>query len=145
MYDAILVPVDGSDVADAALDHALSLAAATDAAVHALFVADTAQDSVTVVGTDVIDALVEEGQSIVDRAESTAEARGVRVETAVEQGDPVDAIIEHAEGRGVDLVVMGTHGRGGIKRYLLGSVTERVLRSTDVPVLVVGPLDEDEE
>jgi len=82
MYDAILVPIDGSDVAEAALDHALSLATETDATVHVLFVADTAQDSVTVVGTDVVDALVREGQSVVERAAATATAVPTTAATA---------------------------------------------------------------
>jgi len=143
MYDAILVPIDGSDVAEAALEHALSLATETDATVHVLFVADTAQDSVTVVGTDVVDALVREGQSVVERAAATAADRDVPVETAVRQGTPAEVIVDYAGEVGVDLVVLGTHGRGGLRRYLLGSVTESVLRTTDVPTLAVGPLDEE--
>jgi len=143
MYDAILVPIDGSDVAEAALEHALSLAIETDATVHVLFVADTAQDSVTVVGTDVVDALVREGQSVVERAAATAADRDVPVETAVRQGTPAEVIVDYAGEVGVDLVVLGTHGRGGLRRYLLGSVTESVLRTTDVPTLAVGPLDEE--
>jgi len=143
MYDAILVPIDGSDVAEAALEHALSLAIETDATVHVLFVADTAQDSVTVVGTDVVDALVREGQSVVERAAATGADRDVPVETAVRQGTPAEVIVDYAGEVGVDLVVLGTHGRGGLRRYLLGSVTESVLRTTDVPTLAVGPLDEE--
>jgi nucleotide-binding universal stress UspA family protein len=64
------------------------------------------------------------------------------VTTEVLQGDPVETIADYAGEYGVDLVVMGTHGRGGVSRMLLGSVTERVVRTAPVPVLTVRVDDE---
>ena len=139
MYGSILVPIDGSDVADFAFEEALSLAKALDAAVHVLFVADTAHDSVTVVGTDVIDALEQEGEGIVAEAAERARERGIAVTTEVLQGDPAETIIDYGATRDVDVVVMGTQGRTGLSRALLGSVTEKVVREATVPVLTVGP------
>lgn len=59
--------------------------------------------------------------------------------TVVEQGVPADAIVDYAERRGMDLVVMGTQGRAGLRRAFLGSVTDRVVRTSPVPVVTVGP------
>lgn len=143
MYETILAPIDGSEAAAASLEHALSLGETFDGTVHVLFVADTAQDSVTVVGTDVIDALVGEGTTVVEEAEERAQRRGIDVQTAVEQGDPASVILDHAEKVDADVIVMGTHGRRGLTRFLLGSVTERVLRSASAPVIAVTPSDDE--
>lgn len=142
MYDAICFPTDGSDAANAALEHALDLATTYDAKLYVLYVADTNRDSVTTLGTTVVDALVEEGEATVEAVEKRAADRGIDVLADVVQGDPSQAIVEYVDDRDVDLVVMGTHGRRGLDRYLLGSVTERVIRTVDVPVLVVR--DEDD-
>ena len=139
MYDDLLFPTDGSDGATAALDHTLDIAAAHDATVHLLNVADTARDSVTRIGGEVIDALEAEGERIVDEASERASERGVSTETDVLQGEPYSTIVDYADDRGVDLVVMPTHGRKGLERFLLGSVTERVVRRANVPVLTVRP------
>jgi nucleotide-binding universal stress UspA family protein len=139
MYDAILVPTDGSDPATAALDHAISLAARHDATLHVVFVADTTVDSVTNVQGRVLDTLESEGEEVVDDAATRAAASGVDVVTEVLQGEPHATIVDYADVVPVDLVVMATHGRRGLERALLGSLTERVVRTADPPVLTVGP------
>jgi nucleotide-binding universal stress UspA family protein len=153
MYDRILVPTDGSDVAEAAVDHALDLAEKYDAEVHALYVVDI--DSVNFsLGTEQVDRLkqgrFDEMGELKDRADeatgavaASAAERGVEVVEHVSGGRPHKVIGDYAEDHGVDLIVMGSHGRAGVRRALLGSVTERTLRSTHVPVLVVDYLDED--
>lgn len=137
-YDTILVPTDGSDAADPALAHAFDIAEAFDSTVHAIYVADTNRDTVTVIGTEVVDALVEVGEEAVASIVERGDRRGVPVVDEVVQGDPVSTIVDYADRRGVDLIVMSSHGRRGLPRYLLGSVTERVARTTDVPVLIVS-------
>lgn len=137
-YDAILVPTDGSDAVDSAIEHAFDLAEAFDSTVHALYVADTNRDSVTLVGTDVVDALVEVGEEAVESIGKRGERRGVTIIDEVMQGNPASTIVDYADGHGVDLIVMSSHGRRGLPRYLLGSVTERVARTTDVPVMIVS-------
>lgn len=139
MYRRILVPMDGSAVADAAFEHALSIADAVGAAVDVLYVADTAQDSVTVVGADVIDALEREGEEVVSDAADRARDYGVEVTTEVLQGAPTETILDYVEKREVDIIVMGTQGRTGLSRALLGSTAEKVIRKATVPVLTVGP------
>ena len=139
MYRRILVPIDGSAVADAAFDHALSIADAVGASVDVLYVADTAQDSVTVVGNDVVDALEQEGEDVVTSAADRARTQDIEVTTEVLQGDPAETILDYVETRDADVIVMGTQGRTGLTRALLGSVAEKVIRNATVPVLTVGP------
>jgi len=137
MYKEILLPFDGSDGAAAALHHAAEIAHWGDATIHVLFVADTTRDSVTVIEGKPIDALVDHGEDVVEQAEKTLQSLGVDYETDVVQGNPAPTIAEYAGQYGYDLIVMPTHGRGGISRYLIGSVTEKVIRLSSVPVLTV--------
>jgi len=147
MYERILIPTDGSNVAESAVTHALDIAKQYDAELHALFVADT--DAIAYgLAADEVERIREgdfEEMGELDR--QATDATGYVVEKAEEHGvtlrehhaggKPHEVIAEHAESKDIDLVVMGSHGRAGVRRALLGSVTERTLRSTDVPVLVV--------
>lgn len=142
MYTRILFPTDGSDAATAALGYALDVAAAHDATLHVLNVADTTRDSLTRIGDEVVDVLEREGREIVDAAAERARDRGVPVVADVLQGDPGETILEYADAADVDLVVMPTHGRKGLHRVLLGSVTERVCNASDVPVVTVNPAED---
>lgn len=137
MFEEILLPTDGSEGTDEAVDHALDIAERFDATAYVVHVADTNKDSVTVVGTEVVDALEREGEEIVDSTAEAARRRGVDVRTEVVQGDPATTIADYATERGMDLVAMPTHGRSGIGEHILGSVTERVVRLSEVPVLTV--------
>ncbi|WP_306061164.1 universal stress protein [Natronococcus wangiae] len=137
MYENILLPFDGSEGAAEALHHTSEIAHRLDATIHVLFVADTTRDSVTVVGDEVVDALVQEGEDIVEEAAKTLDTLGVSYDTDVVQGNPAPQIVEHAEHFGYDLIVMSTHAREGLSRYLLGSVSEKVVRLSSIPVLTV--------
>lgn len=137
MYDRILVPIDGSNPATAALDHALEIARDWDAAVSLLYVADTNEPSQTRLGTEVVDVLEREGEEILSDARDRATDYRVSVTTDVVQGMPHDAIVEYARTHDADLIVMGTHGRDGLERYVLGSVAARVVNEATVPVLTV--------
>ncbi|OLZ41992.1 universal stress protein UspA [Natrinema saccharevitans] len=135
MYQNILLPFDGSDEAAAALHHAAEVAHWADATIRVLFVADTTRDSVTVVETQVVDALVEEGEDVVEEAEKTLHTLGADYDSDIVQGNPAPAIVEYADRHDHDLIVMLTHARTGVSRFLLGSVTETVVRLSSVPVL----------
>jgi nucleotide-binding universal stress UspA family protein len=140
-YDRILVPTDGSDTASAAVDHALGLAEQFGATVHAVAVIDTSALAGAFDGGPVVDdvvADVTEGceRAVAGVADRCAD-RGVAAVTAVEQGTPYRVLADYVDEAGIDIVAMGTHGRRGVGRYLLGSVTERVVRTSDVPVLSV--------
>lgn len=137
MYDRLLVPTDGSPEVDAVIDHAAGLAAAHDAALHAVYVVNTAgyaglPGDGTVGGLDAM--MNEQGETALDRA---AEHAGGLTERVLVEGSPSEEIVDYAEEASCDLIVMGTHGRGGIDRLLLGSVAERVVRTSSVPVLTV--------
>jgi nucleotide-binding universal stress UspA family protein len=139
MYSRILFPTDGSDPAHDAFEYALDVAVAHDATLHVLTVADTNQDSLTLVEGRVVDVLEDEGRRIVDEAAARADERGVSTVTSVLQGDPALTIVDYADEYDADLVVMPTHGRTGLSRVLLGSVTERVVGAAETPVVVVSP------
>ncbi|MFW5903416.1 MAG: universal stress protein [Halolamina sp.] len=142
MYERILFPTDGSEAAEAVLEHVLDLAAGVDATLYVLNVADTNRDSVARIDGEVVDVLEEEGEKIVEAVADRARERGVPVETEVLQGDPYRTILDYADRRDVELIALPTRSRGVLDRFLLGSVTERVVRRSDVPVLTIRP-DED--
>lgn len=152
MYDTILVPTDGSAAADRALGEAIDLASETGATLHVLYVVDTGAAGWAGIGEEefgievqqAIEYLQEEGEEATAAALEAARESDVEVVTAVEDGTPFRRIVAYAEEHDVDLVVMGTHGRTGLDRYLLGSTTERVVRRSPIPVLTVR-YDENED
>jgi nucleotide-binding universal stress UspA family protein len=137
MYDQILVPVDGSDPATAALDHALDIAADHEATLHIINVADTNVPSLTRVGVDVVDALVQEGAQIVSEARERGEKQDSKIVTEVIQGEPAAAILEYDERYEIDCIVMGTRGQRDLGEYVLGNVTDQVVTTTETPVITV--------
>ena len=139
MYDTILFPTDGSDTAESVLEYAIDVADEHDAEIHVLYVADTDRDSLTTVREEVVDSLKQVGEHAVAETADRVRERGLAVHTSVLQGDPSRTIVDYAAEAAVDLVVMSTHGRRGVERALLGSVTERVVNTAPVPVVVVNP------
>jgi nucleotide-binding universal stress UspA family protein len=136
--DRVLVPTDGSEPAAAAVDHAVAIAAACDARVRVVSVVNDRALAVQseLVRTDrLLDSLEEHAANAVRTVAKRCERAGVPVETAVARGAPARAICEDAED--ADLVVMGSHGRSGLDRVLLGSVAERTVRHAPVPVVTV--------
>ncbi|WP_129116490.1 universal stress protein [Halegenticoccus tardaugens] len=141
MYDAILVPTDGSEHAEAAADHAVSIAARYGATVHAVNVVDlTAEAGLFDAGglpKEFVERLDAEGEKATERIAEKADRADVRVATAVLRGTPHRAILDYASDNDVDLIVMGGRGLTGVHRVLLGSVTERIIQRADAPVLTV--------
>lgn len=132
----VLVPIDGSDPADAALEYAFERFG--DADVTALYVMDPVDGAWGPGSADGWLATAEDRSEVVlSTVEERAAEAGRDVETDSVVGRPARAIVEYAEERGVDHVVMGSHGRDGISRVLLGSVAETVVRRSPVPVTVV--------
>ena len=151
MYDSILVPTDGSSHADAAIEHALDLAERYDATLHALYVVDIsypyADFGTAGVNWDTVtDAQEGQGEQATATVRERGEERGIPVETEVRQSTSIyGPILDYVDDNDIDLLVMGTHGRRGLDRYLLGSVTEKIVRLADVPVLTVKAWDEEDE
>ena len=133
MFDRILVPLDGSEESTRALGQAVGLARAVDASLHALTVVDI-RDLET---ADDVDDEMDAAAALIEETLGTVASDDLPTTTAVERGVPDEIIREYAAGHDIDLVVMGTHGRTGVRRFVLGSVTEKVVRLSDVPVLVV--------
>ncbi|MFB6172671.1 MAG: universal stress protein [Haloarculaceae archaeon] len=139
MYEDVLLAVDGSESNEPAVERALDLAAATGATLHVVHVVDrtTAVTAAAEGAERVLAALEAAGRDVVDAAVARAEQRDLSVEASVLSGAPHRAILDYAADREVDVIVVGTHGRTGVERVVLGSVAERVVRRADVPVLVV--------
>ena len=147
-YDDVLVPVDGSDAAGAAVDHVLAIAGAFDARVHALNVVEVGglvTDADTAPSPGVFNRLESLGDEATGAVADRAREAGLDVFTEVREGSSGKAILDSADEQGIDLIAMGTHGRSGLERILLGSTTERIVRRADSPVLAVRPREEVEE
>lgn len=142
MYERILVPVDGSPTANQGLAEAIKLAKLTGASLRIVHVVDEltfATGYETATG-DLIGLLREAGAQILSAAKAVAEAAGVEAETALPEvfGSRLcDIVGEQATLWGADLIVIGTHGRRGLGRLLIGSDAEQIVRTAPVPVLLV--------
>ena len=136
-FSKILVPLDGSILAEAALWKAMEIA---DGGTISLL---RAAEAATLPGVDSPKAQVaafRESQEYLRRVVKRLNSRGMsNVEANVSYGPPTASIVEAAHTQKVDLIVMSTHGRSGLGRLVLGSVTESVLRGTTVPILIVRP------
>jgi nucleotide-binding universal stress UspA family protein len=144
MYDDILLPTDGSDSIAAAATHAETLADRFDATLHVLSVVDTRNRFESPTSGLSVDAWVDAERDRADRAVEDTVAPlpdDLSVETAVVEGVPKTAILDYVEDEGIDMVVMGTHGRTGLDHYLIGSVAEKVVRRSPVPVVTVRLAD----
>lgn len=139
-YNQVLVPTDGSEASQRATEHAVSIADRQGATLHVLHVVDAGPDS-TPDGRGGLNAddLRKGGESAIEAVTERAERAGVAVETFVDAGVAYQSIVEYVDTNDIDLVVMGTRGRSGIHRFLLGSVAEKVLRTVDAPVMTVRP------
>jgi nucleotide-binding universal stress UspA family protein len=152
MYRRILVPLDGSELAEKALAEAQDLATMMKVPVHLLRVVDfTRLESYGPYGLameytsfePILSEETETAQTYLDEVKSRAEALGLTVTAEVRRG-PVTREIVDAASEG-DLLVMASHGRGGISRWLLGSVAEDVLRHSRVPILLIRAKEDDDD
>jgi len=143
VYDRILLSTDGTVASERAEAHAIELAAAHDAVLHALYVVD--EDVVNAYsGDEYVDEAEGPEHGLEERAEETLAAlrdraadAGVDAETAIHHGTPAETIVAYADDHDVDVLVLGTKRRPEEYRALLGSVTDRVLRLTTRPATVV--------
>ena len=139
MYNNILVPTDGSQGANAALEHGLEIASKWDATLHTLYVVDTRLAR----SGPLLETLRDEGRGAVRNVEVTGTQAGLTVVTEIVEGNPHEEILDYVSEHGIDMVIMGTHGRTGLDRVVMGSVAERVVRRSPVPVLTVRDEEQD--
>ena len=142
-FDHIVIATDGSESVRRAVRVALDFAERFDATVHALYVVDEGEveSSPERVREEMRAALDDSGEEALREVVAAADRP---VTTAVREGRPATVIREYAVEHGADVVAMGTRGRHGENRFLIGSVAERVVRTCPVPVLTVRQLDESE-
>ncbi|WP_254864808.1 universal stress protein [Halovivax gelatinilyticus] len=141
-FETLLVPTDGSEPAEHAARRGFDLASDLDATVHILSVADVALatgvgyagDSESI-RTRLRDAATTRAESLHDEAVE----RGIEAIVATREGIPADEIVSYADDHAIDAIVIGTTGRGGFARAIVGSVADKVVRTSPVPVCTVGP------
>ncbi len=145
MYRKILIATDGSDSSTKSSRHGVKLAKALGSDVLVLYVINEMAISKVIAslvlkGTsedDLRGALKASAEKIVAEVAKMGEASGVRVEPFIREGDPASMILDLARIEGVDLILMGSHGEGGITKRLIGSVAQKVLNWSLTPVMIV--------
>ena len=142
MYQRILVPIDGSATSDCGLDEAIRLAKLTGGRLRLVHVVDglVLSTGLEFATCDVVGLLVEAGAEILSAARAKVESAGVAVDTFLSHtlAERVcDVVVAQARQWKGDLIVIGTHGRRGAKRLLIGSDAEQIVRTAPVPVLLI--------
>ena len=159
MYSNVLVPLDGSEVSERALAHAQNMAKAFGARVYLLQVIsvtheyeaarDAGGESPSVaeysleIAREITTGRQTRAEQYLEEAAARLASQAIQVDTAVRQGLTLETITTFVEEHEIDLIVMSTHGRGYFQRFLVGSVTDRVIRSSPVPVVAIPPGDGD--
>ena len=139
MYKKILVPIDGSEFARDAGLHALFLAKICDAEIIALSVSE----NYFINGISINDEVEQINQILKDRCKSDLEefeemnGEDIKISSIIKEGAPAKLILEVADEENVDLIVMGSSGKSGFDRFILGSVSDKVVNAAKCPVLVV--------
>ena len=142
MTNSIIIPTDGSEYAEEAAEVGFDFAEKLDATVHVLAVGDVSLAEISAIGggppkskEDVTEIAAEWAT----RLAATAEEQGLDVETVVRTGTPADEIADYAAALDPDMIVIGTAGRTGFERRIVGSVTDKVVRTAPAPVVTVWP------
>jgi len=140
VYNKILVPTDGSEVSLEAAKHAIEMAKAMNSRIYAIYVVDI----VPFIGLpteglweSMKEILEEEGNDALNKISHMAKDYNVDIKVEILEGNPVKEIVDYAERKKVDLIVMGTIGKTGLDKLLLGSVAEKVTKKSHCPILLV--------
>ena len=143
MYDKILVPLDGSDLAELAIRHAQEIARGARSEILLLqainFPYPVVPEAALVPDAKWLAGAKNDASRYLEGIAAPLREAGMRVRTLMDERPPADAILHVAAGEGVDLIIMSTHGRGGLSRMLMGSVAESVFRATPRTVMLVKP------
>lgn len=139
-YNRILAPTDGSSGSDAAMREAVEIAERNDGKLFVIHVTDTSETILFPPESNreqLINSYEERAAELADQAADIAREADVEVTVDVVEGAPHETIVTYADENEIDLIAMGTHGRRGLERTLLGSTTEKTVRTANVPVIVV--------
>lgn len=137
----ILIATDGSETAKEAVDFGLEMAGCSGAKIYAVYVIDTTPyrsvplDQIW--SKNVLDEFEREGHEATSYVENVAKAYGTEAESRVLKGDPAEKILTFAEDNGIDMIIVGSFGKGRYERLVIGSVSEKIVRHAKVPVLIV--------
>ncbi|QQR91696.1 MAG: universal stress protein [Myxococcales bacterium] len=138
----ILCPVDFSAVSDKALSYAIGFAKELDAEVHVIHVYNVPvyalPEGAVTLGPEIVAKVMESSHQAVNDLISKHKDSGVTIKSKLKEGNAHEAILDEAQSIKADLIVMGTRGRSGLPRLLIGSVAERIIRSSHIPVLTVS-------
>lgn len=140
MFEKILVATDGSEHGYNAAKVALELGKISGGKVNAIYVADTNRTSHLpddMLLFSIRELLLKEGKEALKHVETLAKDMGVAFASLVAEGNPGSEIISYAESKGMDIIILGAVGRTGLDKFLLGSVAEKVVRSSKIPVLTI--------
>ncbi len=146
MYRHILVPLDGSHLAEQVLPHAKALASLDPGArltllraVPPIYPTTIEYSGVFTVTNDTLPAIEREAQEYLNTIATELQKEGLNVKAEVSIMPAAEAIIDYAENHRADLIAIATHGRSGISRWVFGSVTQKVIQATSTPMLVIHP------
>jgi nucleotide-binding universal stress UspA family protein len=140
VYKKILVATDGSEHTEKAIRYAVELARLAEAKIYALYVVDTAAFAtipMDVAWESMYELLHQEGREATGKVAELCAKAGVDVEEKLIEGHPAEEIMRISEELGVDVIVVGSIGRSGLERFLIGSVADKVMRNSMIPVMVV--------
>ena len=153
MFSKILVPLDGSALSEKALAMAQNLASTSDTSIHLMQVISlrpeldarrgSGGESITILEMEqdaarqLIEIRTARGKKYLEGIAVQLQQAGIHVTTVMREGAADENIVEYAKEQDIDLIVMSTHGRSGFKRFFIGSVTDRVIRTGETPVLVL--------
>ena len=137
MYEKILVPLDGSELAQIALPYAEKLAKALGSQIILIYVSESDDDRNQHMHQFYLQQMAEAAQRDAERFQDRQGVGTIKVDSVMIVGDPAEAIVEYADKQDIGLIVMTTHGRSGIKRWAMGSVADKVLRSTKQPIALI--------
>lgn len=139
VYHKIMIATDGSESVRKAVQMGIEIAKLSGADAYAVYVVAPAAYSVRDFGWEksLRDFLHAQGEKAITFVEDEGKSQGVKVKPVLLEGNPANRILEFAENEGIELIVMGTLGRTGLDKFLLGSVSEKVVRHSKIPVMVV--------
>jgi nucleotide-binding universal stress UspA family protein len=135
-----VIATDGSENSQRAISCGVEIAKLSGATVHALYVVDTPSiiSETWTAGKEMVhELIIREGKKVLSKVKKIIEDSGVEVKEVLLEGYPSEEIINFAENNNMDLIVMGTLGKTGLERFLVGSVAENVVRNSKVPVMVI--------
>jgi len=137
MYEKILVPLDGSEIAEVALPYAEEMAGRLGSEITLISVSHSAEEQDQQMFQSYIQKTVESMRERAERYLEKPSERIIKVDSTILVGNPAEEIVDYADSGNIDLIVMATHGHSGIRRWALGSVADKVLRATGRPVVLV--------